>query len=75
VSQAADPSQSVVGLVEFGPGRLGGEAYFVPAGEGGAEDDGYLLTFVHDESTNKTDLAVFDAKSMSSKVSGIIYVL
>ena len=37
-----------------------------PAGADAAEDDGYLITFVYDESTDKSDFVVFDAKTMSS---------
>lgn len=71
--QATDPAQAVAGVVEFGPQRFGGEAVFVPAQQQGtgevAEDSGYLLTFVHDEGTGQTDLVVYDAQTMSSKVS------
>jgi hypothetical protein len=31
-----------------------------------AEDDGYLMTYVHDETTGESDLVVYDAKTMSS---------
>lgn len=54
-------------MIEYGPGRFGGEVFFVPGG-GPAEDDGYLLGFVHDEATSITELQVFDAKTMSDKV-------
>ena len=30
------------------------------------EDDGYLLSFVHDETTGCSELAVFSAKTMAS---------
>ena len=37
----------------YGPGKYGGEAVFVPRKPGieGPEDDGYLIVFVHDETT------------------------
>lgn len=38
----------------YGPGRIGEEAIFVPSNLGmehGAEDDGYLISFVHDANT------------------------
>lgn len=42
---------NVEGLFVHGPGRFGGEAIFVPRSTESdiAEDDGYLITFVHDE--------------------------
>ncbi len=30
-----------------------------------AEDDGYLMTYVHDETSNKSELVVYDARTMS----------
>lgn len=65
---AADPGHAVVGAIEYGPSRRGGEAAFVPrAGSSGEEDDGWLLSLVHDEVAGRSELAVFDAASMSSK--------
>ena len=40
--------------------------YAPTAGEGAAEDDGYLVTFVYNEATDNSDFVVYDAKSMSS---------
>ena len=31
------------------------------------EDDGYLLTYVHDESTGVSELVCYDAKTMNPK--------
>jgi carotenoid cleavage dioxygenase len=52
-------------LLELGNGRLPGEAVFVPAETGAAEDDGYLMTYVFNAATNASELAVFDAATMS----------
>jgi carotenoid cleavage dioxygenase len=46
-----------------GQGRQPGEASFVPAGP--AEDDGYLVTFVYDGATDRSDLVLLDASSMT----------
>jgi carotenoid cleavage dioxygenase len=47
---------------EFGPGRQGGEP--VPAAAPGAgEGEGYLLTFVYDKATDRSDLWILDASS------------
>ncbi len=44
----------------FGPGRTPGEGVFAPADDrpGG---DGWVLTFVHDRATDRSDLVVLDA--------------
>ncbi|HTO56525.1 MAG TPA: carotenoid oxygenase family protein, partial [Pseudomonadales bacterium] len=38
------------------------EPYFVPREGASAEDDGYLLTFVFDESARASELVVLDAR-------------
>jgi carotenoid cleavage dioxygenase len=45
-----------------GPGRVPGEPSFVPAG--GGESDGYLVSFVYDAATDRSDLVVLDASRM-----------
>jgi carotenoid cleavage dioxygenase-like enzyme len=56
----------LLGTLRHGKGRFGGEPVFVPREESKEEDDGYLLTFVYDESTKTSDFVVYDAKTMSS---------
>ncbi|MEC3953122.1 carotenoid oxygenase family protein [Nocardia sp. CDC153] len=50
---------------EFGPGRIPSEASFVPADEtpGG---DGYLMTYVYDQSEDRSDLVILDASDLSA---------
>ena len=43
------------------------EAFFVPASKTGAEDDGYLLTYVYDRRTDRTELWILDASNLGSK--------
>uniref|UniRef100_A0ACD5WA74 Uncharacterized protein n=1 Tax=Avena sativa TaxID=4498 RepID=A0ACD5WA74_AVESA len=59
---------NVCGVYDLGPGRYGSEAVFVPKepGVAGEEDDGYLIFFVHDENTGKSEVNVIDAKTMSA---------
>lgn len=58
---------NVLGIFDLGPGRYGSEAIFVPRQPGitSEEDDGYLIFFVHDENTGKSQVNVIDAKTMS----------
>lgn len=51
---------------EFGPGRYGGEAVFVPRSGTVAEDDGWLLTFVHDTIASQSELVILNAQDMSA---------
>ena len=51
--------------IDFGRGRMPGEPVFVPAEGGKNEDDGYLMTFVYDASSNTSEFVVMDAATMS----------
>ena len=48
-----------------GDGRIGGEMVFVPDPEGRAEDDGWLLGFIHDENSDSSECLVLDAHDLS----------
>lgn len=50
----------------FPAGHVPGEAVFVPAEGATSEDDGYLLTFVHDAATDTSHLTVLDASNMAA---------
>ncbi|MFI6954776.1 carotenoid oxygenase family protein [Nocardia sp. NPDC050408] len=49
---------------EFGPGRIPAEAAFAPADErpGG---DGYLMTYVYNADTDRSDLVILDASELA----------
>jgi carotenoid cleavage dioxygenase len=52
------------GLVEahdLGPGRHPGEFVFVPAAPDAGEDEGWLMGYVYDAATDRSDLVVLDA--------------
>jgi len=53
--------------IELGRGHMPGEPVFVPAEGASAEDDGYLMTFVHDADTDTSRFVVFDATTMSAE--------
>jgi carotenoid cleavage dioxygenase-like enzyme len=53
--------------IDLGRGRMPGEPVFVPAENAKDEDDGYLMTFVYDASTNTSEFVVMDAKTMSDE--------
>ena len=53
--------------IDLGYGLMPGEPIFVPSADSGAEDDGYLMTYVFDASTDTSDFAIFDASTMSNE--------
>ncbi|MBD2293563.1 carotenoid oxygenase family protein [Anabaena sphaerica FACHB-251] len=52
---------------EFGQGRYGGEAVFAPRLNATAEDDGWLITFVHDQNLETSELVVINAQDVTSE--------
>ncbi|KAI5073067.1 hypothetical protein GOP47_0011080 [Adiantum capillus-veneris] len=65
---------NVEGMIIFGQGRYGSEAIFVPRspGEDEMEDDGYLICFVHDEGSGKSEVRIYDAKTMVPQPVGVV---
>lgn len=51
--------------LDHGAGRCGGEPVFVARADGTAEDDGWLLTLVHDLGEGSTDFVVMDAADLA----------
>jgi carotenoid cleavage dioxygenase-like enzyme len=52
--------------IDVGLGRHPGEAVFVPAAGGRNEDDGYLITYVYDSGSDRSECVIFDAATMSN---------
>jgi carotenoid cleavage dioxygenase-like enzyme len=52
---------------EYGQGRYGGESIFVSRPDATAEDDGWLMTFVHDETVNTSQLWVTNAQDVTAE--------
>ncbi len=51
----------------YGAGRFGGEVVFAPRSGGVDEDDGWLVTFVHDTTTELSELVILDARDVAGK--------
>ncbi|TDU25647.1 carotenoid cleavage dioxygenase [Panacagrimonas perspica] len=52
-------------IVEHGPQRFGGVMVFVPRPGALAEDDGWVMGYVHDERAQQSELAILDARRLS----------
>lgn len=51
---------------DFGAGREPGEPVFVPAREDGAEDDGWVMTYVYDRARDASDFVVLAAQDFTA---------
>ena len=53
-------------VYEYGEHRHGGEAVFAPSTDATREDDGYLISFVHDEAANQSECVIIDARDVAA---------
>ncbi|CAA7408882.1 unnamed protein product [Spirodela intermedia] len=66
-----DLSSGKVTKFVYGDHRYGGEPYFVPSHRQSAEeeDDGHVITFMHDERTSESELLIINAADMRLEAS------
>lgn len=58
----------------FGPHTVLGEFVFVPRGENGPEDDGWLMGFVHHVQTGQTELHVINADDFMGPAQAVVHI-
>ncbi|MFG2049431.1 carotenoid oxygenase family protein [Micromonospora sp. NPDC048935] len=59
---------------DFGPGHEAGEAVFVPRGPLAAEDDGWILAYVLDRRTSRSDLVVLDTADFAGEPAATVHL-
>ena len=69
-----DLSAGTVEVHPFGRGAAAGEAVFAPASPEAAEDDGYVMAFVHDPDRGAADLVVLAAQDFAGPPVAIVHV-
>ena len=57
-----------------GAGRHSAEPVFIPRQNADAEDDGFLMTYVYDESKNTSDLIILDARDLSRSALATVHL-
>ncbi|KVH89869.1 Carotenoid oxygenase [Cynara cardunculus var. scolymus] len=70
-----DRQECIVASRMFGPGCFGGEPFFVakePDNPDADEDDGYIISYVHDENTDESKFMVMDAKSPTLEIVAVV---
>jgi carotenoid cleavage dioxygenase len=50
---------------DYGPGRVTLEPVFVPASDGAAEDDGWVMSYVYDATTDRSDVVILHAQDFT----------
>ncbi len=59
---------------DFGNDRFPGEFVFVPKSAGAAEDEGWLLGYVVNMTTETTDLVILDAQKFSGSPQAVVHI-
>jgi carotenoid cleavage dioxygenase len=58
----------------YGASKVTGEVIFVPRKEQGAEDDGWLLSFVYDTSTDTAEVVILNADDVDGEPQAVIHL-
>ena len=59
---------------EYGPGRATLEPVFVPRSDASAEDDGWVMSYVYDATTDSSDVVILDAQGFSDEPIAMIHL-
>ncbi|MBA3982508.1 MAG: carotenoid oxygenase family protein [Acidimicrobiia bacterium] len=60
-----DLGAGTVSMHDYGPGRTTGEVVFIPASADAAEDDGWLMSLVHDATTDSSELVILHSQDFT----------
>ena len=63
-----------VELHDFGPGRSTQEMVFVPRADDADEDDGWCMSYVHDNDTGASDVVILNAQDFSGEPQATIHL-
>jgi carotenoid cleavage dioxygenase-like enzyme len=69
-----DLSAGTVEVHPFGRGAAAGEAVFAPSSPEAAEDDGYVMAFVHDPDRGAADLVVLAAQDFAGPPVAVVHL-
>ncbi|HSV67163.1 MAG TPA: carotenoid oxygenase family protein [Mycobacteriales bacterium] len=60
--------------VDYGAGRVSLEAVFVPRTPDSAEDDGWLMSYVYDATTDRSDVVILHAQELSAGPVAVVHL-
>ena len=58
----------------YGAGKLTSEAVFVPRASDAAEGDGWVLSYVYDKATDKSDVVILNANDLGGEPAAIVHL-
>lgn len=59
---------------DFGPGRYPSEAVFAPDPSGREEDAGWLMTYVYDAASDRSDFVILDAQNLGARPTAVVHL-
>jgi all-trans-8'-apo-beta-carotenal 15,15'-oxygenase len=69
--QKIDHQSGELKLHDFGAGRFTSEPNFFPCGDGGREDEGFLISIVYNHARRKSEVVILDATDMQRELAVI----
>lgn len=69
--QKIDHQTGELKVHDFGEGRFTSEANFIPARDGAAEDEGYLISIVYNQACKRSEVVILDAHDMQQELAVI----
>ncbi len=61
-------------LHDFGPGRVAQEPVFVPREASAGEDDGWVMTYLHDATTDRSEVVILGAQDFTGEPVATIHL-
>jgi len=61
-----DFAKNIHEVYELDKGKEGAEPVFIPSENQKSEDEGYLMTYIYDKASDKSDLVIFNAQNIKS---------
>lgn len=58
-------NEKIMGQIDYGTAKTSGEVFFQAREEAKSEDDGYLMTTLHDWTTDTSEFVIWDAQTLA----------
>lgn len=69
-----DLERGTAQVVDYGAGRMTMEAVFVPRVDDAAEDDGWLMSYVYDATTDRSDVVIRHAQDLAGPPTATVHL-
>lgn len=67
-------NENQVAVIKLGEGEVCGEVFYQPRDDATEEDDGYLMTYVYNWNTQKTQFVMWDSKTLNDESKPVLTV-